>query len=177
MEEGPKETIISIAKENFALRWVSILLAFGMMAASGAAVFLSKRPSTVWVIMESGKIINGTGHYFDWELEEAARRAVEAFYVADMERESKLNSYFSSELAEAGKKFSPKDRFVAFKVVKTDRTESEILLDGTLQRQGESDEMMSLTLQKTERIERNPFGLIVTASGKVQAKVEEKKEV
>ncbi len=176
MEESPKETIISVVKENLALRWLSVFLALGVMAACGTALMLSKRTPTVWVVMESGKIINGAGHYFDWEAEEAGRRAVEVFYVADPEREQKLSAYFSPELVEASKKYSPKDRFISFRVMRTDRADTGITLEGALVRQGEADEMLSLTLQKADRTDRNPLGLIVTASGKVQAVVEEKKE-
>lgn len=175
-EESPKETIISVAKENFALRWLSMFLALGVMAACVAALLLSKRTPTVWVVMESGKVISGASHYFDWEAEEAANRSVEAFYVADPERESKLTACFSAELAEAGKKFSPKDRFVVFRAGKMDRTETGILMEGILLRQGEPDEQLTLTLRKSERSERNPFGLIVTASGKVNVKQEQKQE-
>ncbi len=162
--ETPKETIISIAKENRICRWVTILFGIGTAFSTLTLYYILHRPQQVWMATEDGKISNSNGKYFSWEIEIAAQKAVDAHYVSSPERENLLEHYFVKTLSEYGKKFKSRDRFIAYKVNKVEETNSKILVQGTLFRENEKDEHLDLVLDRTERSDINPFGLTVSSA-------------
>ncbi len=164
--EGPKETIISVALENRILRWMTLILTLGMTSSGILSYQLSKKPAKVWLVMEDGRIANDEGQLFEWNVHEAAQRAVEAFYVPGPDREKILGKYFTEFLAEAGRKHIPADKFVLLRINKVERKDNEIHVDGILLREKENDLPLRLILIRSERSEENPFGLIVSSSTK-----------
>lgn len=171
-----KETIISIVKENWMLRMLCIFLGIGMMVSGFTSYLLSKKPALVWIVTQEGKITNSKGLFFDWEVEEASRKAVETFYMPSPNRNNLLPSYFSQTLVEYAKKFSPRDRFVSFQVNQVEHANDGIEVRGLLMRSNETDEKLVLKLNKVERTEENPFGLVVNSSVKFEEKKEDKPE-
>lgn len=163
--EGPKETIISVLRENRSWRWLTILAMFGMILSSATAYRFSRQPSLVWVVSEDRKITKSDGKVFSWEVEDFVRRAVEIFYIATPDREDLLQKYFLGNLAEAGNKLRARDRFVAFKLNKIEDQGEGILVRGTLYRENEKEEELNLVLTHTERSDLNPYGLAVTSAG------------
>ena len=173
---NPKETILSIAKENWVLRMLCLFLGIGMMTCGAATYFLSKKPALVWMVTYEGKITNSKGHFFDWEVEEAIQRAVDLFYVANPNRGELIPFYFSPELAESARKFEPRDRLAVFKINKLENTNNGIEAQGILRRSNDADEKLLLKLNKVERTETNPFGLIISHSEKFEEKEEKKSD-
>lgn len=173
---NPRETILSIVKENWLLRLLCIFLGIGMMVCGFTSYLLSKKSALVWIVTQEGKITNSKGLFFDWEVEKASRKAVEIFYMPSPNRNNLLPSYFSPTLVEYAKKFTPRDRFVSFQVSQVEHTSNGIEVRGLLMRSNETDEKFILKLNKVERTEENPFGLVVNSSIKFEEKKEDKPE-
>ena len=116
------------------------------------------------MVTEDGKISNNSGKYFSFEIEKAVQRAIDAYYISSPDRENLLEHYFEKTLAESAKNFKTKDRFISFKVNKIEESGPKILTQGTLYRENEKDERLDLILDRTERSDINPFGLVVSSA-------------
>ena len=162
--ESPKETIISIVKENKVWRCLTIIMALGTTVSVIVSYRLHDKPPLVWLVSEDGRIANGNGKFFTWEAEQAARRSVELYYVMSPERDKLLDKYFTNALAEAGRNFKSKDRFVSFHVVQIEQKGADILVHGSMFRENEKTEDLNLVLMRVERSDENPFGLMVSSS-------------
>ena len=162
--ETPKETIISVARENRIWKWVTIILSIGTACSALALYGLLHKPQQVWMVTEDGKISNNSGKYFSFEIEKAVQRAIDAYYISSPDRENLLEHYFEKTLAESAKNFKTKDRFISFKVNKIEESGPKILTQGTLYRENEKDERLDLILDLTERSDINPFGLVVSSA-------------
>lgn len=168
--EERKETIITVAKENTVLRWLTLFLTLGIVIAVAGSYFAFRKPQIVWFVTADGRITSSTGFFLDLEAEASVLRALESYYTPSQNREQRLVSFFSSAVRErpAFKKFVPSDRFVGFRVEKIEHGKS-IEVSGLLMRR-DSEEKLILVLERTDRSEINPFGLMV-------ANVREAKEV
>ena len=162
--EEPKETIISIAQENKIWQWLTVLMSLVTITSMLFSYSLLRRPQIVWMVTEEGKITNSIGKSFEWEVRDAAQKAVELFYVPSLERDKLLDLFFSDSIAQAGRNFKARDRFVSFKSDKVEQRGAELLVQGTLFRENEREERLNLVLSRTERTEENPFGLAISSS-------------
>lgn len=168
----PKDTIISIVKENFFLRWAVIALSLAMVVSIAGAYLAYRKPSSVWVVTEDGKITNDKGHIFEWEAKAAAERAVELYYEANSDREQMLSYYMTPKYIESSnaRTYLPVDKFIRYRVIKVERTSEGIRAEGILMRRDRDDEKLSVTLVKTERNSVNPYGLVISDALEIKEK-------
>lgn len=165
MEDSPKETIVSVAKENRAWRWITVWMSVCVAALSLISYQMWRR-QVVWMVTEDGRISNSQGKnlVFHWEAREAALQAVETYYTEAPNRETLLDAFFSEELSTAGKKHRPRDRFVSYKVLRVDPQESGVSVTGMLYRENQKEEKLSLVMRPANRGDVNPFGLVVSSA-------------
>ena len=159
--ESPRETIISIAAENRALRWVSIFLSVAVTVC--AVALFNKRP-VVWFISENGQIMRGYTKVFGWEPMEAARRALEVFFTPAVNRTDLVNAYFKEAPLSAAKDFNAQERFIGLHITKQEEQGAAVIVSGRLFRESRPSVEISLRLERTDRTALNPFGLVVSST-------------
>lgn len=160
--ESPKETIISVARDNAALRWVTIFLAFGLLLSGFSNYVLLKRPTEIWVITEDGRIMQNGGQVFSWEVHESVKKAVELAYVESSDRERLLPAFYSADILNRVKKNLEKDKMVNFDIRKIEYLDKSVQALGILKRFNTDDTALLFTLVRTGRNPNNPFGFMVS---------------
>jgi hypothetical protein len=165
MADSPKETIISIARENRAWRWITVWMSICVAALSLVSYQMWRR-QVVWMVTEDGRIANSQGKnlVFPWEASEAALQAIETYYTEAPNRETLLDAFFSEELSTAGKKHKPRDRFVFYRIRRVEPQESGVTVTGILYRENEKEEKLSLIMKPAGRNDMNPFGLVISSA-------------
>jgi|GEM_PF-2992073 len=155
-----KETILSVAGENRALRWVIVLLAFSIGAMAMALVL--RRPSPVWVVSERGTIYRGDKKIVNWEPLEVSRRALEILLVPTDNREALVAAYFDGSLTASINASKPKETFISFQIKKvTEEKGGDVVVVGVLMRPDKPRADLTINLEQRARTELNPFGLVV----------------
>lgn len=156
-----KETFLSVASENRALRWVVVFLAFAIAALATALVM--RPPSPVWVVSEGGTIFRGDQKIVSWEPPEACRRALEILLVPTDNRDALVAAYFDDSLVTSIVASKPKEQFISFQVkTVTEGKMGEVVVVGVLMRPEKPKADLTVNLVKRNRTGLNPFGLVVT---------------
>lgn len=113
METAP-ETILSVARENRALRWGIVILTFGIAVL---AVALAYKPAPmVWVVGENGTLYRGDSKIMSWEPIEATRQALDLVFVPTDNRENLVRAFFDTGYQIKILGMVPRDPFIAFHV-------------------------------------------------------------
>ncbi len=161
--EKPLETVVSIQRENWALRWVTIGLSVSIASLSALLIF--EKPQPIWLVHENGQIFEGSSKIFSWEPGEASKRGLECFFVPSANRNDMIRGYFTGLPLEAALVYQPHDRFIDFKVLAQSETaDGGLLVDGEIYRENKDPGKMSLVLVKGQRTEINPFGLLISST-------------
>ncbi len=160
--EKPRETILSIAYENRALRWATIALSVAITVA--LVVLWSRPPAPVWLVREDGTIFRGDKKIFSWEAIEASRRGLELFFVKDETRADHLPDYFTGKTLTAAQSYQASDRFIGVRVDKVEEGRGGADVQATVIRDGQQLLRFTLQLTRGERSDRNPFGLFISST-------------
>ncbi len=160
--EKPRETILSMAHENRALRWATISLAVAITVA--LVILCARPPAPVWLVREDGTIFRGDKKVFSWEAIEASRRGLELFFVKDEHRADHLPDYFTGKTLTAAQTYSASDRFVGVRVDDVKEGVAGADVQATVVRDGQQLLRFTLQLTRGERSERNPFGLLISST-------------
>lgn len=163
MNESPRETILSIAKENVMLRWTVLVLAISISAM--VAYVIKRPPAAVWLVSEAGQIQSGNKILYSWEPLEFLRRAFEVMFVRSDNRDILLPHFFEGQPLEAAKSIKPDVRFTNFRIESQTITDTgAIIINGIVLRNEKDDLPLSIEVIRSERNEFNPFGLKISST-------------
>jgi len=154
------ETILTVARENRALRWGVIILSAATAVMAGALAW--RPPPPVWVVSENGEIHQGDKQVVRWEPEETTRRALEILFIPTENRENLVKAFYDENLQPSVLTSKPRDRFISFqlKEVKEEKP-GFVTVEGVLLRVDRPTVELTVILEKRPRSEINPFGLVV----------------
>lgn len=155
-----KETILSVAGENRALRWGIVFLSFSIAALAIALVL--RPPSPVWVVSEGGTIFRGDQKIVNWEPLETCRQALEILLVPTDNRDALVSAFFDDSLVTSIIASKPKEPFISFQVkTVTEGKNGEVVVVGVLMRPDKPKADLTISLAKRSRTGLNPFGLVI----------------